>query len=647
MRTLKLLIYTFTLATPLFLQAQEGRIRQADKMFNEFSFVDARKIYLDVAQKGFESADLFKKIADSYYFNGEYDKAAKWYDKLVASYANQLLPEYYFRYAQSLRALKKYDQADAMMANFNNVSSQDLRADLFVESPDYLTTAGYKISSYTLEEVPELNSKNSDFAPTFYQGDLVFASARTSGKSGKRVHKWNNQPFLDLYIAKLNEETGAVSTPELFSKRLNSKIHESTSAFTNDGNTIYFTRNNFNKGQFNNDKDGTIKLKIYKSVKTKNKWSSPEEMPFNSDEYSTAHPVLNNDNTRLYFASDMPGTTGLSDIWYVDILGDGSYSDPVNVGRPINTEGRETFPFISSEGNLYFASDGHPGLGGLDVFVRIENDDTNLYTVRNLGEPVNSSFDDFSFIVNDSTYSGYFASNRKDGKGSDDIYRFSQEVQCVIWPNGVVLDDNTNTPISGAQVDLLDANNNVVSTTQTDSQGKYDFKEISCDSKYLLRASKLDYNGDEKLFVTPVVPGTISHTLRLNSNKLSFKVGDDLAKVLGLNPIYFDLDRFNIRRDAALELEKVIAVLNEHPNMRVDVRSHTDSRAKDSYNDQLSNKRNQATIAYLIDQGIKGKRLTGKGYGERQPVNGCVNGVKCSEQQHQLNRRSEFIIVKL
>lgn len=643
---INLVVLLCIVSTSLF--SQNGKIRQADKMFDEYSFVDARKVYLEVAEKGFESSDLFKKIADSYYLNADYDEAAIWYDKLITKYPSEVLPEYYFRYAQTLRALKNYEKADEMMTAFNKVSNNDYRADLFVESPDYLSTIGYKASMYTLEDVKEINSRNSDFAPMLYDGKLIFASSRKSRGGSKKIHKWSNQPFLDLYQSEAGDASKEYGQPVPFSAELNSKFHESTTTFTKDGNTVYFTRNNYNQGKFRKDKEGTNKLKIYKSVKKNGKWDTPVEMPFNSDEYSTAHPALNKDNTRLYFASDMEGTIGLSDIWYVEIAEDGSYSEPINMQTPINTEGRETFPFMSDTGNLYFASDGHPGLGGLDVFVTTPDDNPEIQEeVVNLGKPINSSYDDFSFIVQDSVLVGYFASNRKRGLGSDDIYKFTQKISCTIRLDGVTLDKYSNEPVGNVTVELIDKDSNSVETTVSDNEGRYSFKTASCNDQYIVRGVKEGYTGDEKLFNTPKTSGTVSNNLHLELNKKPLKVGDDLAKVLELNPIYFDFDRFNIRPDAALELEKVVAVLREYPTMSIDVRSHTDSRAPDTYNKTLSQKRNRSTIAYIIDQGIDKIRLSGKGYGESRLVNGCSNGVDCTEEEHQLNRRSEFIIVKI
>ena len=371
-------------------------------------------------------------------------------------------------------------------------------------------------------------------------------------------------------------------------------------------------------------------------------------MPFNSDEYSTAHPALNEDNTKLYFASDMEGTIGLSDIWVVDINEDGTYGTPVNLGRPINTEGRETFPFMSKNGNLYFASDGHPGLGGLDVYVtspQLQNDEQEIV---NIGKPINSSFDDFTFIVNDETKLGYFASNRKRGMGSDDIYRFVQEIiPCEIVLDGRVLDKETGTPISGAMVQLMNNSNEVLNSMVTDTDGAYNFDTATCEEEYVVRAIKEKFTGDEVLFSTPDASKTITNDLRIELVEKPIEIGDDLTKLLDLNPIYFDFDRFNIRRDAALELEKVISVMKQYPDMIIDARSHTDSRGIDSYNLSLSDKRAKSTVEYIINVGgIDKSRISGAGYGETQLVNDCGNDSNCSEEDHQLNRRSEFIVIK-
>lgn len=647
MKRILLVSFFLVLAGVSSVRSQEGKIERANKKFDQYAFVDARKIYLEVADKGYESADLFQKIADSYYFNAKYVEAEGWYRRLISKFPEEVRPEYYFRYSQSLRALKNYDKADAMMSKFNALNGDDLRAELFEEDPNYLKNIDYLKSKYTIEDIRVINSRFSDFAPTEYEGKLIFASSRDTGGFTKKRHKWNNEPFLDLYQSNVGTRVGNYSRPKRLSSTLNTKFHESTTTFTNDGNTVYFTRNNFTKGTYRESEGGTNKLKIYKSRKKDGKWSTPIEMPFNSDEYSTAHPALNAANDKLYFASDMEGTLGLSDIWVVDVDDTDQVSEPRNLGRPVNTEGRETFPYMSKNGTLYFATDGHPGFGGLDIFAMTPSTNGSVKRgVQNLGEPINSSFDDFTFILNDDTSIGYFASNRLKGLGSDDIYKFIREdIPCEIELIGKVTDQDSGVPIANAAVSLVDDKGTVIETTTANNSGDYVFDTVTCEQQYAIRASKETYNPAEVLTKTPDVSGTLTNNLQLELTQKPIDVGDDLSIVLDLNPIYFDFDRFNIRPDAALELEKVIAVMRQYPNMVIDARSHTDSRGADSYNLSLSDKRAKATVAYIINQGIEKSRISGDGYGEQQLVNNCSNGVKCSEEEHQLNRRSEFIVI--
>lgn len=642
--TIVLLLLTTSLG-----YAQERKIERGTKDFNQYDFVDAQKIYQKVADKGYESADLFKRLGDSYYLNAKYDQAANYFGKLIEQFPEAAESEAYFRYALSLRATKNYALSDRMMARFFDLKEDDKRAVLFKETPDYLREIDYQKGSYEVS-MTTINSGYSDFGPMLYKDKLIFASNRDTGSFTKRIHKWNGQPFLNLYqvdLSKVDVDAG-YKYAEKFSSYLNTQYHESTPVFTQDGKTVYFTRNNYNNGKFREDNDGTNKLKLYRAKLVNGKWTDAQEVPFNSDQYTVAHPALSVDGSRLYFSSDMPGTFGLSDLWYVSLNEDETYGTPVNLGRDINTEGRESFPFISSENDLYFASDGHPGLGGLDLFVTALGKNGESAEILNLGEPANTSKDDFAFVINNESNVGFLSSNRGKVGIDDDIYMLKQikrpSVVCDILLSGIVTDKDTGDYIDGATVSLYDTNNNLFKSVVTGPSAAFAFIP-DCDKIFLIRAEKEGYNTAEKMLTTPNVSAEIEELLQLEKTLKMVEPGDDIAKILDLNPIYFNFDKYNIRPDAEVELAKVLVYMETYPTVRIDVRSHTDSRGRDAYNLTLSQNRNVSTRDWLIAKGISASRLTGRGYGETQLVNECSNGVRCSKEQHQLNRRSEFIVL--
>lgn len=627
--------------------AQEKNLEKANKNFENFSYVDAREGYLKVAADGFMSEELLMRLGDSYYFTADYVNAARWYGALN-DFTDSPSPEYLFRYAQALKSSGDYKASDKIMEKFNQTSGSDNRAGLFVNERNYLNEIESQSGRFELTPVT-FNSKLSDFAPSYYAGSLVFASNRLVGKNkASRIHEWNDQPFLDIYQLPLDASIN--ENIKSFDSKINTKYHESTAVFTKNGQTMYFTRNNFTNKKYKEDNDGTNRLKMYKGViAEEGKWVITE-MPFNSNEYSVAHPALSVDEKTLYFASDMPGGKGMSDLYKVAINGDG-FGTPVSLGDKINTEFRETFPFVSKENKLYFASDGHPGLGGLDVFVS-ELGSESAGEVFNLGRPVNSLKDDFTFIVNDDNGVGYFASNRDGGMGDDDIYAFKKvegvEVisACTQMVSGVVVDKNTKTPIPNAKILLMDPSNQVISQLIAGADGSFSFP-LECSKAYCVRGSKISYGFDEECFTTTAALGLeLDLSIELESLDVP-KIGDDLNFILDLLPIYFDLDKDFIRPDAQVELQKVIGFMKQYPTVKVDVRSHTDSRDTDAYNIDLSTRRNSNTIAYIVNRGgISRSRLTGRGYGETQLTNHCSDSVKCDEGLHQLNRRSEFIIVE-
>jgi outer membrane protein OmpA-like peptidoglycan-associated protein len=625
--------------------AQKAKVSAAEKEYSNYAYIDAIKTYERVGEKGYKSVDMFQKLGNAYYFNSEFDKAAKWYGELFAM-TSDLEPEYYFRYAQTLRSIGQNEKANEIMGKFNQFSANDTRGKLFKSNMNYMDKIKANSGRFQVENAG-INSKYSDYGGSIYLNKIVFASARDTGSLGQRKHSWTNQYFTNLYVADLGENMSP-ATPTKFDKNINSRFHESTPTFTKDGKTMYFTRNNFLDGKKGKDGNDITLVKIYKATLENNKWTNVTELPFSSNNYSTAHPALSPDEKTLYFASDMPGTLGQSDLFKVTINDDGSFGPAQNLGNTINTEGKETFPFLTDENDIYFASDGHPGLGGLDIFVAKINKDGTFNEVQNIGMDANSSKDDFAFLIDTKSRRGFFSSNRDGGQGYDDIYKFleNRKLICEQLLYGEITDFTTGEVLPNAKVSLFDDTLNLVGTADSDEKGNYSMA-VECGKRYSVRASKEDYTTKEQIIAISKENGKTHLPFALEKATCKVVVGDDLGKCFGIKMIYFDFDKSNIRTEAALDLEKILDVLIQFPAMKLDIRSHTDSRGTSQYNASLSDRRAQSTLKWLTKNGVKSNRLTAKGYGESQLINKCVDGVECTEEEHQLNRRSEFIITAL
>jgi outer membrane protein OmpA-like peptidoglycan-associated protein/tetratricopeptide (TPR) repeat protein len=642
----KIIYLAFLVLSTLTSYSQSGKESRGNKDYDKYAYIDAIKTYERLYEKGYKSDDMLLKIGNAYYFNADLEKAGKWYGELYASNPEQE-PEFYYRYSQSLRAMKDYAKADEMMNKFNAKSGNDARAQLFDKNRDYLAEIKKNSGRYKIENAG-INSKYSDYGSSFVDKKVVFSSARDTGNFSKRIHTWTGEYFTNLYSADLAED-GSLGEVQKFGNKLNSKFHEATPVFSKDGKTVYFTRNNYlDKRGY--DASKVTLLKIYKAnVDEKGKWTKVEPLPFNSDSYQTAHPALSPDGKTMYFASDMPGSFGKSDLYKVTINDDGSFGTPVNLGKTINTEGRETYPFVTDKNELYFSSDAHPGLGGLDIFATQIPEDGNFKKIVNIGEEANSPKDDFAYIINTETKRGFLSSNRDGGEGNDDIYKFLETRELFIEQAifGVVTDATTNEILPNTKITLLDEKFNPIAETTTDDKGFYEFLKLEPNTKFYLRVEKPEYNTKEVPAITGKEEGRTEVNIELEKTEKPVQPGDDLADIFKINLIYFDLDKWNIRPDAAIDLAKVLDVLEQYPTMKIDIRSHTDSRQTHAYNERLSDRRAKSTMAWLVSKGIAKERLTAKGYGETQLVNKCADGVQCSEEDHQLNRRSQFIITEL
>ena len=625
--------------------SQKAQLAKADKKYDNYSYIDAIKTYERLAEKGYKSVDMFQKLGNAYYFNAELEKAAKWYGELFAL-TSDLGSEYYFRYAHCLRAIGQNEKAEEMLEKFNQKSGNDTRGKLFKKNTNYLDDIKENSGRYKVEDAG-INSKYSDYGASLYLNKIVFATARDTGSIEHRKHTWTDQFFTNLYVADLGENM-TPGSPKKFDTNIKTKFHEASPAFTKDGKTMYFTRNNYLNGKKGKDANNNTLVKIYKAILKNDKWTNITELPFDSNNYSTAHPALSPDEKTMYFASDMPGTLGQSDLFKVKINDDGSFGTPENLGNTINTEGRETFPFVNDENEIYFASDGHPGLGGLDVFVSKINPDATFGEVKNVGADVNSPKDDFAYLIDTKSRRGFFSSNRDGGQGFDDIYKFLElrKITCEQLLYGEITDLATAELLSGAKVSLYDGQFNLINSMDSDEKGNYSFT-VECGKTYNIRAEKPEFTTKEQKVTVSDKRGKTYLPIALEKAKCKVTVGDDLGKCFGIKMIYFDFDKSDIRMEAAIDLEKILDVMNQNPTMELDIRSHTDSRGTFKYNEALSDRRAKSTINWLVKNGVKQSRLTGKGYGESQLVNKCSDGVICTEPEHQFNRRSEFIITAL
>jgi len=711
----------------LSLTAQEGRIKKADKLYDRLAYAEAVEYYQSILDQGVDSSQVAEQMAQSYYEMREPENAEQWYAVLVN---NSPRPDDYLKYAEMLKGNAKYEKADEYMAKYNSLNAEDSRARAHVENAGYFAVLSEVSDRFQLRN-EDNNSKNADFSTTYYGENIVFVSNRELlGVSVKRQHKWNNEPFLNLFLAEVGSE-GKLQNIRPFSEKVNTKFHEGPLTFSADKQTMMFTRNNYLNKKKGKSSDDIVKLKIYSSEKTDLGWSDPVDFPYNSDEYSVGHPTMSADGKTLIFASDMPGGYGGTDLWKCTKNGS-SWNKPENLGKGYNSEGNEMFPFLHKDGSLYYSSDGLLGLGGLDVFEARSNNSGFGYP-ENLKAPINSSADDFGFTANSEKTQGYLSSNRKNGKGDDDIYHFFMNDIIPLTVSGTVVNaDNDLSPLEGARVRLIDAYDKVLENEQMGSDGQFSFELDPEHCGYKIQVDNgsgwTDYansnmpcnieegdiglgdipleemkwsamgiikekgtkvpidgfnitlvnkkTGEEEVKITsldglvqyPLEPET-DYEMKFEKQGYFGKTGKfstvgmepgvieieryidltfekiEIGKAIKIENIYYDYDKSFIRDDAALELNKIVQLLEDNPSIKIEMGSHTDARGSDAYNLKLSQRRAKSAMEYIITQGIDKERMSRKGYGETTLINSCKNGVKCSDEEHEENRRTEFKVV--
>lgn len=798
---MRFLNYTLTLFLVLVVSfsaaAQRGKLNKAERMMGQHNYKAAIELYLSILEKGNDDEAIIG-IAECYRRIGNPDETEYWYG-MVSRMPNAPQKSWLY-YAQALQRNGKYNEAKVWAEKYlNQIEPNNTQAIWLLKSCEESVVQDLRASGklYKVTPVDDINTENDEFSPMFFKNDIVFVSARDRKASIKRSNRWtaeDDKPFTELYISKRNqvgepeEFAFNYAKPTKFSSSLSTKFHDGPVTFNSEFNEIYYTRSNMNKTD-----DGIIRLKVYQSRGEPDKYSPPKSLLFNSDDYSVLHPSLSDDGEMLFFSSDMPGGFGGYDL-YVSYLEDGSWSPPVNLGPTVNTEGNEVFPFYHESGTLYFASNGLVGLGGLDIYKTKENYGAWTDPI-NLGYPINTPDDDFGFIVNSEQTHGYFTSNRK-GKGGDDIYTFTKlsvtievnvfdeetqmpleaadvftpcsevqnfitnqdgkiimelpldkacdfaaeklgyqpnsvrvssknqspgktlyvqiplKLECIFVVSGTIIDGLTNSPVDSALVRLQSycSGEQDEISTYTDSLGRYEFRDIREDCDIRVSVAKPGFTKNAVTFKTgtecgeraqpdegangsivrsiplycygencendtiggigpndpPIAIDTTyepngdmiltynnGETIIVKSNGDREKLNDDGTTSPIMDPgklevvnIYYNYDDARIRRDARPVLDNLVALLEYYPGMKIMLTSHTDARGKRGYNKRLSKRRAESVIRYLMEKGISKDRLQAKGRGEEVMINNCYDGVECSEEQHQENRRTEFVVTE-
>lgn len=627
-KTLTLILVT--LFSYSFVFSQNNSTKKADRLYDRLQFVKAAEEYLKLSDSELNSDYVITKLANCYYNLFETIEAEKWFKKIVNKNPDA---ELIYKYSQMLKANGKYKESNLWMNKFSEMKPYDSRAISFKNTPNYIDKIINKGKRFNIQNL-KINSEYSDFGATIYKNKLYFVSSRNE-KATSRNYGWNDEPFLDIFSSTINDK-GSHLPADLFDE-LNSKFHEGIVSFTPDGNTAYFTRESYYEDEYQKDSLNNTKysqLYIYKATKLKDSWDTFESLEINDVNFSNKNPMVSPDGKHLYFSSNMPGGFGLYDLYKAEIKDDGSLGKVENLGQNINTEGQEAFPFVTGENMLYFSSDGHLGLGGLDVFYS-KNVDDKWSNSKNVGIPVNSGADDFAFMIKEEN--GYVSSNRTGGVGKDDIYALKKiRPLCDLLLETVVLDSKTNNPIETALTSVSDGEGTINNSKTTNEKGLVEFM-IECENEIKFVVSKEGYESkilDIKLLdIDPPL-------LEVMLDPIEELIVEEKVE---LSPIYFEFDKFNITNEGAFELDKLVAIMQKYPEMKIRVEAHTDNRGPSSYNLKLSENRAKSTAQYVISKGIDENRISGVGKGENEPVIECSGS--CSNEDHRTNRRSEFIIL--
>lgn len=632
----KYLILVLVALSPLFAISQKAALNIADNQFRQQKYFEAIKSYTKIVKNGTETPEVLEKLAQANYFNANYEQANVWYSKLVLLGQNMKSEDYY-RYAQTLKSVGKTDDAKVQLDIFKKSNPTEVRTNLINKTSDEES----KFEFSNIKSI-SINTEFSDYGPAINGNDLIFSSAKNAFLNNI-TNERTNQSYTSLFQTSKSTD-GNYSNPKLFSKGSFSVYNEATPVFSTDGKTMYYTQNQFVKRS--NTKLVNGSYKVYKSILVKNKWVNKGPVTFGqNDDIRIAHPALSPDGKFIYFASDNLTRYGESDLFKASINEDGTFGQVENLGAKINTEGRDSYPFITQNNTLIFASDGRSGKGGLDLY-SIDLSNSNAQVIS-LGETINSPYDDFAMVLSTDMTNGYYTSNKPGGKGDDDIYSFDLSIKKIVLIaiKGTVVNEETKEIQPNAILNLYDSEKVLIATLNSDSNGNFIFKDLKPNTSYSVSVSKSDYQENSVSLVTKT--DDFEKLIAIKKKELQFKTGDDLTEILKLNKIYFDLGKYTLRPESIIELDKVVAFLNKYKTIKIEVGSHTDSRQSAVLNQKLSQNRAVATFNYIASKGIETSRLIVKGYGETKLINKCSDTVKCTEEEHQENRRSNFFIINV
>lgn len=606
-------------------------LKKANKEYENMNYQPAIEHYNNVLKRKKVNHAVIN-LAHSYYYTNAVKNAKVYFADAVE------LPESsvkeYLNYAKVLMQHENYDEAKIWLRKVIEINRDDVVAKMLYASCNSVSEFYRDTTLFELKQFEADEEFNSAFGTTVWNGGVVF-TADKAVRLDSRTSAWTGSSYLDLYFSK-KDENGKWIRPELLKGDINGKYHEGPAVFTRDGQTVYFTRNNYVKNKLKKNAVDESNLKLYKGKLDGDKWVDIEEMPFNDEDYSVGHPTLSADEKTLYFISDMPGGFGGTDVWSSTYDGE-MWSDPRNLGTAINSPGNEMFPYYHQDGSLYFSSDAHNTMGGLDVFITSKVDERWLVP-ENLNYPLNSNRDDFGFVLQQNDSTGFVSSNRGED-GRDKMYQFVKK-QPKFMALGSVANRETGEPLADALVLIGVSGEDIVEQVVSDREGKFKFR-MKPGKDYKFLAQKEGYF-------------SVSEHLSTKGKKYSENLDISLAltelvlqKAIVIENIYYDFDKSIIREDAKPALDILVKILNDNPNIVVELSSHTDSRASDRYNLILSDKRARAAVDYIVSKSVDSERINAVGHGEKYLVNECGNGINCTDEKHEENRRTEFKVTEI